>query len=127
TQFTYVDQAGDTHVINIKEIVQANETITTIVNNNDGTYTYTNEAGATAIIDVPAAVVNQFENIYNDIVNEQITFGGATYNTFEDYLTTIANDAVNIGGSAFIDVTGTGTAADPYQISIKEGAANSML
>ncbi|SFO01016.1 hypothetical protein SAMN05421741_11675, partial [Paenimyroides ummariense] len=127
TQFTYVDQAGDTHVINIKDIVQANETITTIVNNNDGTYTYTNEAGVTAIIDVPASVVNQFENIYNDIVNEQITVGGATYNSFEEYLTTIANDAINIGGSAFIDVTGTGTAADPYQVSIKEGAANSML
>ncbi|SFO36121.1 hypothetical protein SAMN05421741_1433 [Paenimyroides ummariense] len=127
TQFTYVDQSGTTHVINMQDIVKANETITTIVNNNDGTYTYTNEAGATAIIDVPAAVVNQFENIYNDIVNEQITVGGTTYNTFEEYLTSIANDAINIGGSTFIDVTGTGTAADPYQVSIKEGTANSML
>src|SRR5690606_8293318 len=30
TQFTYVDQSGDTHVVNIQDIVQANETITTL-------------------------------------------------------------------------------------------------
>ncbi|MBE8720622.1 hypothetical protein, partial [Sphingobacterium pedocola] len=33
----------------------------------------------------------------------------------------------NSSGSDFITVTGTGTAADPYKVSIKEGAANSML
>src|SRR5690606_33192995 len=42
-QFTYVDQAGDTHIVNIQDIVQANETVTTLVNNLDGTYTYTSE------------------------------------------------------------------------------------
>src|SRR5699024_7739459 len=59
--------AGEVEWASLSTIVKANETVTTIVNNNDGTYTYTNEAGVTAIIDVPAAVVNQFENIYNDI------------------------------------------------------------
>src|SRR5690606_5788732 len=83
TEFTYVDAAGDTHVINFADIVQANETVTTLVNNNDGTYTYTNEAGATFVIDVPSSVVNQFEEIYNDIVNEQIIVNGDTYNSLE--------------------------------------------
>ena len=119
--------AGDVEWASLSTIVKANETVTTLVNNNDGTYTYTNEAGVTAIIDVPAAVVSQFENIYNDIVNEEITVGGTSYNTFEEYLTQVANESVTIGGSEFVTVTGTGTAADPYAVAIKEGAANSML
>src|SRR5690606_23209142 len=72
--------SGDLEWATIADIVQANETVTTLVNNNDGTYTYTNEAGATFVIDVPSSVVNQFEEIYNDIVNEQITVNGDTYN-----------------------------------------------
>src|SRR5690606_17510078 len=104
-----------------------NETVTTLVNNNDGTYTYTNEAGATFVIDVPSSVVNQFEEIYNDIVNEQITVNGDTYNSFEEYLSHIANESVNIDGGDMIEVTGTGTAGDPYVVSIAEGVANSML
>ena len=127
TQFTYVDQSGATHVINMQDIVQANETVTTLVDNTNGTYTYTSENGTITNIDVPTSVVNQFEEIYNNIVNEEITVGGTTYNTFEEYLTNVANEAVTIGGSTFIDVTGSGTAADPYEVSIKEGAANSML
>ncbi|MBL7867440.1 MAG: hypothetical protein JNM71_05435, partial [Flavobacterium lindanitolerans] len=45
TSFTYVDNTGTSHTINIQDIVRGNETVTTLVNNNDGTYTYTNEAG----------------------------------------------------------------------------------
>src|SRR5690606_16923848 len=37
--FTYVDESGDSHVINFEEIVQANESVTTLVDNADGTYT----------------------------------------------------------------------------------------
>src|SRR5690554_2036055 len=43
TQFTYVDQSGTTHTINFEEIVQASETVTQLVKNTDGTYTYYNE------------------------------------------------------------------------------------
>ena len=127
TQFTYVDQSGATHIINFEDIVQANETVTTIVKNTDGTYTYTNEADATFVIDVPASVVEQFENIYNQIVNEEIVVNGDTYNTFEEYLTHIANEAVTINGGDMITVTGTGTATDPYMVNIDKGTANSML
>src|SRR5690606_37535344 len=90
----------------IQHIVETNETLTTLVDNNDGTYTYTNEAGATFVIDVTSSVVNQFEEIYNDIVNEQITVNGETYNSFEEYLSHIANESVNIDGGDMIEVTG---------------------
>ncbi|SFJ87900.1 hypothetical protein, partial [Myroides guanonis] len=63
TKFTYVDQAGNSHIINFKDVVKANETITKLVNNNNGTYTYTNEAGDAVTIDVPADVINNFEDI----------------------------------------------------------------
>src|SRR5690606_34469343 len=60
-QFTYLDENGDTQVINFEELVQANETVTTLVNNNDGTYTYTSEDGTITTINVPTDVINQFE------------------------------------------------------------------
>ncbi|WP_262250274.1 hypothetical protein, partial [Parapedobacter soli] len=42
-EFSYIDESGDTHVITFEEIVQANETVTLIRPNTDGTYTYFNE------------------------------------------------------------------------------------
>ncbi|WP_162304871.1 autotransporter outer membrane beta-barrel domain-containing protein, partial [Sphingobacterium olei] len=73
-QFTYIDENNVQQVINFEEIVQANETVTTLVNNNDGTYTYTNEAGATVTIDVPADVINNFEEIVTntEVLNQLI-------------------------------------------------------
>src|SRR5690606_40359126 len=55
--------------------------ITTLVNNNDGTYTYTNEAGVPVIIDVPADVINNIEQILGDtnVFNELIEVLGDTY------------------------------------------------
>ncbi|SKB75711.1 hypothetical protein SAMN05660226_03025, partial [Parapedobacter luteus] len=64
-QFTYVDGDGNTQTINFEELVQANETVTTLVDNEDGTYTYTSEDGTETIVDVPASVVNQFEEVVN--------------------------------------------------------------
>src|SRR5690554_2334215 len=81
TQFTYIDQAGDTHIVNIQDIVQANETVTSIVKNRDGTYTYTNEAGDTVTIDATDNVISNFENIVNNtnVLNELIEVLGDTY------------------------------------------------
>src|SRR5690606_27066209 len=77
TEFTYVDQSGATHVINFEDIVQANETVSTLANNNDVTYTYTSEDGTVTTVDVPASVINQFENIVKD---GPVTVDGDTYN-----------------------------------------------
>lgn len=42
---SFVDSGGNTVNIDFKEVVKRNETITTLVNNGDGTITYTNEKG----------------------------------------------------------------------------------
>src|SRR5699024_6124999 len=64
--FTYIDGSGDVNQISFEEIVKAYETITTIEDNGDGTFTYTNEAGDTFVIDIPASVVENFENIIRE-------------------------------------------------------------
>jgi hypothetical protein len=124
TQFTYIDQAGDSHVINFEEIVKANETLTTLVDNGDGTYTYTSEDETKTTVNIPASIVNNFEEI---ITSGPVVVNGDTFTTIEEYIEHIANSSVSVGGSDFITVTGSGTDADPFKIEIKEGANNSML
>ncbi|RXM41545.1 hypothetical protein BOW57_20615, partial [Flavobacterium sp. YO64] len=66
-EFTYTDASGATKVVNINEIVKGNETITTLTNNNDGTYTYLNETGENPVtINVVGDVANNFESIINN-------------------------------------------------------------
>src|SRR5690606_7511025 len=117
TEFTYVDAAGDTHVINFADIVQANETVTMLVNNNDGTYTYTSEDGTVTTVDIPSDIVNQFENIVKD---GPVTVDGDTYNTIEEYIqhivetnesvTTLVNN--NDGTYTYTSEDGTVTVVD---------------
>ena len=64
-------------------MVTANETVTTLVDNGDGTYTYTSEDGTVTTVDVPADIVNQFEDIVN---SGPVTVNGNTYNSIEEYL-----------------------------------------
>ena len=74
TTFTYVDNAGVSQTINFQQMVQDNETVTTLVNNNDGTYTYTSEDNTVTTINVPADVISNFQNIVNNttVLNELI-------------------------------------------------------
>src|SRR5690606_10010268 len=82
-QFTYIDESGETHTINFEDIVQANETVTTLVDNADGTYTYTSEDGTITTVDVPTSVINQFEEIVN---SEQVTIDGDNDTTNAEYI-----------------------------------------
>ena len=66
TKFEYIDENGEVQLIDISSIVKANETLTTLVNNQDGTFTYTSENGTQVIIDVPQSVIEQFEEIVNN-------------------------------------------------------------
>src|SRR5690606_34625562 len=124
TQFTYVDQAGDTHVITFEDIVQATETITKVVDNTDGTYTYINEDEKEFVISIPASIVESFETIVN---SGPVIVGGEEYTTIEEYIEYIANASVTVEGGDFITVTGDGTSGNPYKVEIKEGAPDSML
>src|SRR5690606_33554537 len=67
----------------IQHLVETNETVTTLVNNNDGTYTDTSEDGTVTVVHVPASVINQFEEIVN---GGPVTIDGDTYNTIEEYI-----------------------------------------
>src|SRR5690554_6091498 len=116
--------AGDLEWATIESIVQGNETITTLVDNNDGTYTYTSEDGTVTEIDIPASVVENFESIVN---SGPVNINGNDYTTIEEYITYLANSSISLNGSDFITVTGSGTAADPYVVAIEGGDANSML
>ncbi len=74
-------------MIDISNLVKNNETVTTLTNNNDGTYTYTNEKGATVLINVVGDVTSNFTAIAgNDQVKQIIenivknTGGNVSYN-----------------------------------------------
>ncbi|MDM1346806.1 hypothetical protein HX017_09215 [Myroides marinus] len=63
-------------------IVKGNETVTTLINNNDGTYTYTSENGTKTIVDIPSSVVKQFETI----VKQPVTVDGRIFNNVDEYI-----------------------------------------
>ncbi|PJR03604.1 hypothetical protein [Avrilella dinanensis] len=67
----------------IQHIVETNESVTTLVDNADGTYTYTSEDGTITTVDVPASVINQFEEIVN---GGPVTIEGEEYTTIEEYI-----------------------------------------
>lgn len=65
-KFEYIDENGVNQIIDITQIIRTNETKTTLVDNNDGTYTYTSEDGTQTIINVPQSVIEQFASIVNN-------------------------------------------------------------
>ncbi|MBS7256805.1 hypothetical protein KHA98_22770, partial [Flavobacterium branchiicola] len=106
-EFTYLDQSGATQVININDMVKNNETVTTLSNNNDGSYTYTNEAGTEVKINVVGDVTSNFSTIANNIEVKQIienivnnTAGNVSYdgtkNEFSYTDATGASKVINI-------------------------------
>ncbi|WP_026730722.1 DUF1214 domain-containing protein, partial [Flavobacterium denitrificans] len=65
-EFSYTDANGDSHVINISDLVKLNETVTTVTNNGSGSYTYKNEAGTDVVINVVNDVADNFQTIVNN-------------------------------------------------------------
>ncbi|WP_229707558.1 hypothetical protein, partial [Sphingobacterium alkalisoli] len=100
----------------IENIVAANETNTTLIDNNDGTYTYTSEDGTVTVVDVPASVINQFEEVVN---GGPVTVNGNTYSTIEEYIENIvavtAANGLHIDGTNG-DVVLGGTLTEPTTI-----------
>ena len=68
TDFTYVDENGDTVSIDMSAFIKDNETTTTLVKDasGNGKYTYTNETSTAVELDVPADVISNFETIVTD-------------------------------------------------------------
>ncbi|MBS7253615.1 hypothetical protein, partial [Flavobacterium branchiicola] len=93
-EFTYVDASGATQVINIGDLIKNSETKTTLVSNNDGTYTYNAEGNAVFTIDVLGDVANNFQTIVDNssvqtILNTFISKaeGNVTYDTVNNQFT----------------------------------------
>src|SRR5690606_21225811 len=111
TTFTYVDGDGATPTIDLGAVVQANETMTVLVDNNDGTYTYYNEAGVDddgnpiprsgIAIDFPYTTLFRSENIISntDVLNELV----------EQLTNTSVGGNVYYDGTMFTYVDGDGT------------------
>ncbi|WP_137400864.1 hypothetical protein [Echinicola rosea] len=120
---TYVDEEGNEQVINIEELVKEHETVTTLVDNGDGTYTYYNEseidengdpiAGTGTAVDIPAGVVEQFEEIINE---GPVTINGNDYTTVEEYIQSVGGN-VSYDGDKFTYVDDAG---DTQTISFDE-------
>ena len=70
----YKDEAGNITQLDLTQAIKNLETTTTLVDNANGTYTYTNEKGTTSLIDVPSSVINNATTIFNttNVVNEII-------------------------------------------------------
>src|SRR5690606_19879657 len=103
------NEDGDLEWATIESIVQANETITKVVDNMDGTYTYINEDEKEFVISIPASIVESFETIVN---SGPVIVGGEEYTTIEEYIEYIANASVTVEGGDFITVTGDGTSGN---------------
>ncbi|MGJ1478011.1 beta strand repeat-containing protein, partial [Sphingobacterium spiritivorum] len=85
SNFTYLDDNGTTQTINISNIVKANETVTTLVKNANGTYTYKNEKQQEVTLD-PGMVNVTFANgvyTFKDAEGNVLT----TINTNADHIT----------------------------------------
>ncbi|MCP1995716.1 hypothetical protein, partial [Flavobacterium sp. HSC-61S13] len=61
--------------------INASDIVTTLINNGGATYTYTSEDGTKTVIDVPADVINNFEEIIQDntVLEQLIKYLTNTY------------------------------------------------
>ncbi|NGX85319.1 hypothetical protein, partial [Aequorivita sp. KMM 9714] len=79
----YTDEDGVVTSIDLEQVIKNFETITTLIKQGDGTYTFTNEAGEVTVIDVIGDVVTNIEN-QGDIYNEIISIITANTDVFVD-------------------------------------------
>ncbi|ERJ58006.1 hypothetical protein, partial [Sphingobacterium paucimobilis] len=84
-EISFIDINGNPVKLDFSKIVNDNQTITTLVDNKDGTYVYISESGLQTIINVTADATNIFEQVFNSekIKNEFIELikdaGGNVY------------------------------------------------
>jgi hypothetical protein len=123
-EFSYTDANGDTQIINIEDIVKANETVTTLVKDpaNDGKYVYTSEDATQTTIDVVGDVINNASTIFNDtaVVNEIKTLveNNQTITSLTDVVTKEKDDRdqeFDVHTLTYTDETGT---ANPIDLSV---------
>jgi hypothetical protein len=90
----------------ITQVIKTEETVTTLVNNGGGSYTYTNEAGTPVNIDVVGDVTSNFSTIVND---------PAVTNLIENIVNTTAGNVTFDAATnqfTYTDATGTTQVVD---------------
>ncbi|SKC11897.1 hypothetical protein SAMN05660841_04358, partial [Sphingobacterium nematocida] len=106
-EISFIDINSNPVTLNFKNIIKGNETVTSLIDNGDGTYVYTSESGLKTTIDVAADVSNTFEQI---VKNENVK-------------NEIISLIKNVGGNVYYDgtkITYLTKEGDTKEISIKE-------
>src|SRR5690606_40739883 len=95
-------------------VVTSDAITTAMLDNGDGTYTFTNANGDTSTIDSVGDNINNFEDF---VTNSPVTVDGTTYTSVEEYFETI----VTSNSDAFVDNgdgTSTHRAADGTVVTV---------
>src|SRR5690606_30591163 len=90
-----------------------------MLDNGDGTYTFTNANGDTITIDSVGDIINNFEEF---VTNSPVTVDGTTYTSVEEYIETIGTSNSDVLGNN-ADGTFTNTAADGTVVTFSLHAA----
>lgn len=101
-------------------IVKANETVTTMTANTDGTYTYKNEAGADVIVNIPTSVIQNLDTI----IKATTTFAGSTSTTLVQYIQEMIDDSDLPAGTVTATIDGTGNVI--FSISNGNGTSTAI-
>ena len=116
--FNYTDKDGKPQVLNMSKVVKDYETLTTIVSDAKGTYTYKNEAGTDVKITVVDDVANNFDTIvknqkFKDVINNylkdnaegNVTYEGGKFYFVKNEGGTITKELIDL--STLIEETDT--------------------
>src|SRR5690606_22110674 len=100
-EITYVDDQGTTQIVDLHQIIKANETVTTLTNNGDGTLTYRSEDGTVVTFDVNMFTVTDngggtYTITHADGTNVIINVSGDVLKQLQDNTSNIHNEIVNM-------------------------------
>ncbi|WP_137404481.1 beta strand repeat-containing protein [Echinicola rosea] len=142
-RFYYNDENGDLVPLDISELLD--ETVSTLENNGNGTFTYTDEQGNESMIDIPSVVatnISEDGNVYAEIMAllERQGNGNVTYDQTDGTFTYIDesgaeqvidwSDFNTINNSFTVEndsLTVTDSEGDKVQLSLEEVAGNSAF
>ena len=122
TNIDYIDENGVTTQIDLTTAVQNLETLTTIVDNGDGTLTYNNEAGNTQTIDTNASS-NPYDNTTSGLAATDVQAAIDEINAAAGTVALVYNGD---GTYDFTDSSGTTTVISDTSISTLSAPVNGV-